>query len=423
MANKKRQKDILDDLLGGTGSIFKETIPGYEQLSHWVYPVTSDGGPKNCRPKTPALVKIKQPNRAPLFAEIITANEEMQAILTQVKTVAKTKKQVLITGETGVGKELIVIALHRLSRLPGRLVAINVAGIDDNVFSDTLFGHCKGAFPGADRARSGLIEQAAGGTLFLDEIGGLSHTSQLRLLRLLENGEYMPLGQDGPKKTDARIVTATNHDLWDLQQAGIFRDDLNFRLRTHHIHIPPLRERMDDLQLLLGHFLEEATRTLNKKKTILPKGLIPILNSYSFPGNVRELQQMVFDAVSRQKGKNLSLAAFRSHIAKEKNKRCSWGVKASDIDSLKNIHGFRPRISKKRPQRKKKTTHYLSQETYDGLNDIKERIKKLLPAEFKSRISKSLVVDFSLRLILAEFETREKESLLLQQILAPGKNG
>lgn len=422
MANKKRQKDILDDLLCGTGSILKETIPGYEQLSHWVYPVASDGSGKNYRHETLALVENKQHNRTPLFTEIITGNEVMLAILTQVKTIAKTRKQVLITGETGVGKELIVIALHRFSQLPGRLIAINVAGIDDNVFSDTLFGRCKGAFPGADRARPGLIEQASGGTLFLDEIGGLSHISQLKLRRLLENGEYMPLGQDSPKKTDARIVTATNHDLWDLQRAGMFRDDLNFRLRTHHIHIPPLRERMDDLLLLLDHFLEEATRTLNKEKPTLPRGLVPMLNSYSFPGNVRELQQMVFDAMRRQKGGNLSLATFQSHIAREKSKRCSWGVKTSDIDSLKNIHGFRPHILKKQPHRKKKTTHYLSQETYEGLNDIRGRIKKLLPAEFKSRISKSLVVDFSLRLILAEFETREKESLLIQQILARGKN-
>jgi len=136
-------------------------------------------------------------------------------------------------------------------------------------------------------------------------------------LRLLQEREYLPLGQDEPKKTDVRIVTATNQDLWVLQRVGKFRKDLNFRLRIHHIYVPPLRERMDDIPLLMDHLLGEAARALNKKKPTLPKEVFKLLGTYSFPGNVRELQTMVFDAVSRHKARILSLEVFKSHIARE----------------------------------------------------------------------------------------------------------
>ncbi len=144
---------------------------------------------------------------------------------------------------------------------------MNVAGLDDNVFADTLFGHTRGAFTGADGARGGMIEQAAYGTLFLDEIGDLSTESQVKLLRLLQEGEYFPLGSDKPKRLQARVVIATHHDLAAKHAAGSFRKDLYYRLRTHHIHIPQLRERKEDIPLLLQHFLELAADDLGKKST------------------------------------------------------------------------------------------------------------------------------------------------------------
>lgn len=250
------------------------------------------------------------------FSGIVTNNEEMLSIFQYIESSAPTSQAVLVTGETGVGKELVAKAIHEMSGRTGNFVAVNVAGLDDNVFSDTLFGHEKGAFTGADRKRGGQVEQAAGGTLFLDEIGDLSSTSQVKLLRLLQEGEYLPLGRDEPKLTDCRIVAATNEDLWDLQKAGKFRKDLNFRLRTHHINIPPLRERKDDIPLLVDYFLELSAKDMNKKKPTSPKELVPLLQTYSFPGNVRELQGMVYDAVSMHKSKVLSLDVFKSHIAK-----------------------------------------------------------------------------------------------------------
>lgn len=250
------------------------------------------------------------------FSRIVTGNSEMFAVFHYIESVARSLQPVLITGETGVGKELIAKCIHEVSGVRGNLVIVNVAGLDDNMFSDTLFGHAKGAFTGADQVRPGMVEQAAGGTLFLDEIGELSPTSQVKLLRLLQEGEYLPLGADSPRYTDAYILTATNEDLWGLQRAKKFRKDLNFRLRTHHIHIPPLRERVDDIPLLVDHFLEEAAQVLKKKKPRYPEELHTLLKTYSFQGNIRELRAMIFDAMSRHKSRTLSLSVFKSHIAK-----------------------------------------------------------------------------------------------------------
>ena len=254
--------------------------------------------------------------RPEAFEKIVTNNKKMLQIFQYIESISRTSQPVLIRGETGVGKELIARTLHDLSDLPGNFVAVNAAGLDDNVFSDTLFGHVKGAYTGADRSRTGLIEQAAGGTLFLDEIGDLNHASQVKLLRLLQEGEYFPLGRDEPRESDARIVAATNRNLSRLKETGGFRKDLDYRLRTHRIYIPPLRERLDDIPLLVAHFLKEAARTLDKRKPTPSPELSTLLQTYAFPGNIRELQSMIIDAVSRHKSGVLSLQAFRAHIGR-----------------------------------------------------------------------------------------------------------
>ena len=248
------------------------------------------------------------------FSDIVTNNKKMLLIFQYIESVSRTSQPVLIRGETGVGKELIARTIHDLSDLQGSFVAVNAAGLDDNVFSDTLFGHVKGAYTGAETVRSGLIEQAAGGTLFLDEIGDLNHASQVKILRLLQEGEYFPLGRDKPRKSDARIVAATNRNLSRLLETGEFRKDLNYRLRTHRIYIPPLRERLDDIPLLVAHFLEEAAQKLGKKRPTPPPELVTLLKTYDFPGNIRELQSMIIDAVSRHDTGVLSMQAFRAHI-------------------------------------------------------------------------------------------------------------
>ena len=249
-----------------------------------------------------------------LFASIRTANRGMRSIFQYMEAVAGVAEPVLITGETGVGKEMIAATIHRLSGRKGNLVSVNAAGLDDLVFSDTIFGHKKGSYTGADSEREGLISRAAGGTLFLDEIGDLEAKSQVKLLRLLQEREYYPLGSDLPRKTDARIVVATNRDLEQMAVENSFRKDLYYRLSPHHIHIPPLRERLDDLPLLVDHFLAEAAAQAGRGKPGYPRELLQLLATYPFPGNVRELKGMVQDAFIRHKGGMLSQACFGAYL-------------------------------------------------------------------------------------------------------------
>ncbi|KKL08239.1 hypothetical protein LCGC14_2577850, partial [marine sediment metagenome] len=254
------------------------------------------------------------------FSDIITNNPKMKAIFIYIGSVSETGHPVLITGETGVGKGLVAEAIHRLSRREGEYIAVNISGFDDTMFTDTLFGHKKGAFTGANQARSGLVARAAAGTLFLDEIGDLSLSSQTKLLRLLEDGEYFPLGSDLALHSDARIVAATNNSIAELVDQGRFRKDLYYRLKIHEIEVPPLRERRDDLPLLIGHFLTQAADELHKQMPTAPPEIYQLLGSHDFPGNIRELKSMILDAVSRHQGKVMSLESFKTAMSRKETK-------------------------------------------------------------------------------------------------------
>ncbi len=247
-------------------------------------------------PPNELFAQIKNPKA---FSHIITQDKKMHSIFHYVEAIAPSQQPVLIFGETGVGKELIGKSIHTLSERTGQLIVVNVAGLDDNVFSDTLFGHVQGAFTGADKPRQGLIEQASGGTLLLDEIGDLTLSSQVKLLRLLQEREYRSLGSDKIKYSDARIIASTNQDLWALEKKGVFRKDLIYRLSTHTLTLPPLRERLVDLPLLLDRFVCQAADELDKPIPDIPKPLIEQMESYPFRGNIRELKSMVHDAISR----------------------------------------------------------------------------------------------------------------------------
>ena len=247
---------------------------------------------------------------AEAFAEIKTTSRKMRSIFQYAEVVASSPQPVLITGETGVGKELFAHSIHRISSVKGEFVCVNVAGLDDAMFSDTLFGHKKGAFTGADQFREGLVSKAGMGTLFLDEIGDLNELSQVKLLRLLQEREYYPVGADTIKTSSARIVLATNIDLEARIKEGRFRRDLYYRLCTHQIHIPALRERPEDIPLLLTTFIDVAARHFGKKKPTPAPELISALVGYAFPGNVRELHARVFDAMARYNEGMLTLESF-----------------------------------------------------------------------------------------------------------------
>lgn len=253
------------------------------------------------------FAQIKKPAA---FSAIITQDSQMHAIFHYVEAVAPSPQPVLIFGETGVGKELIGQCIHSLSSRKGKLVKVNVAGLDDNVFSDTLFGHVPGAFTSAQTARPGLILQASGGTLMLDEIGDLALSSQVKLLRLLQEGDYLALGSDITRHSDTRIIASTNQDLWALEKQGKFRKDLIYRLSTHKLTIPPLRERLLDIPLLLDRFICQAADELDKPVPDIPKRLIETMETYPFKGNIRELKSMVYDAMSRYEGGAISADLF-----------------------------------------------------------------------------------------------------------------
>ncbi len=278
------------------------------------------------------------------FAKIVTRSPKMYAIFRYIESIAPSSQPVLVTGETGAGKEMIVQAIHTLSQRKGAFIAVNVAGLDDSTFSDALFGHKRGAFTGANLERAGFVERAAKGTLFLDEIGDLPCPSQVKLLRLLQEREYYPLGSDTPKPTTARVVVATNCDLLALQESGKFRPDLYYRLTLHRIHVPPLRERREDIPLLVDAFLAEAAQELQKSKPTPPPELFTLLAVYPFPGNIRELRSMVFDAVSRHRSGTLSLASFkeatRYHPLMETNPVNSGSAMTSgtSIKTLRNAY-------------------------------------------------------------------------------------
>ena len=263
-----------------------------------------------------------------VFEPIVTGSDVMITVFAYIEAIAKSPKALLITGESGTGKELVARAVHDVSDRSGQFVAVNVSGLDDTVFSDTLFGHRRGAFTGADGVRKGLIEQAAGGTLFLDEIGDLDNAAQVKLLRLLQEGEYYALGSDSPGHSSARIIAATNADLQERQADGSFRRDLYYRLMAHHVRIPPLRERPEDLPLLLDHFIAESARLLNRSEPLAPARLGEILASYSFPGNIRELQSLVHDIVSRETGSTLPVEYFIDYIEGRRQESDRSGVGA-----------------------------------------------------------------------------------------------
>jgi DNA-binding NtrC family response regulator len=251
------------------------------------------------------------------FSEIITADPQMYSLFQYLDALASTDLPILVTGETGTGKELVAAAVHAASGRTGSFVRVNTSGIDDTLFSDTLFGHFKGAFTGADKPRTGLVEQAKGGTLFLDEIGDLRPESQIKLLRLLQEGTYYPLGCENEQRSTARIVAATNLPVSALQSNSAFRKDLFYRLKSHHVNLPPLRKRKADIPMLTNHFLEQAAREQGKRHPAIPQEFYTLLSTYSFPGNIRELRGIIYDAVSCHHGGILSCDAVRKAVGLE----------------------------------------------------------------------------------------------------------
>lgn len=228
------------------------------------------------------------------FDQIVGSAHTMRDLFQQVRMVARTKATVLINGESGTGKELIANAIHQNSdRKRNRFLPINCAAIPGNLMESELFGHERGSFTGADRAHQGKFEQASGGTLFLDEIGELSQDLQAKLLRVLEERVVTRVGGTQPIPVDVRIITATHRDLALMVREGRFREDLMYRLKVVELRIPPLRERLEDIPLLVHHFIAQFNREHGKEIKAVSPEVLKELASHSWPGNVRELKNVV----------------------------------------------------------------------------------------------------------------------------------
>jgi DNA-binding NtrC family response regulator len=251
--------------------------------------------------------KLKKPEN---FEFIITRDSQMLSAFRYIEAIAQTPMPVLIRGETGSGKELIAQAVHNASGRTGEFVCMNAAGISDALFSDALFGHEKGAFTGADSKRPGLVARAAKGTLFLDEIGEMTIESQIKILRLLEERTYYPAGSDTPRTSDARIIAATNCDLDSMRKDGKFRNDLFYRLEAHVVEIPPLRQRAQDIPLLVDHFIEVVSQQINKEPPVIDQSFYDTCSKYSFPGNIRELRNVITDVFSVLEGETLTASSL-----------------------------------------------------------------------------------------------------------------
>jgi DNA-binding NtrC family response regulator len=228
------------------------------------------------------------------FSEIIGTSEALQRVFRLVEKVAATNTNILVYGESGTGKELVARAIHHNSPRADRpFVAINCGALPETLLESELFGHTKGAFTGATQARPGLFRSAEGGTVFLDEIGEISQALQVRLLRAVQEHEVMPLGASTPARFDARIICATNRDLEREVSEGRFREDLFYRLNVIELHLPPLRERREDIPLLARHFVKRTAREQEQpEKPVEPAAMTALIN-YNWPGNVRELQNAI----------------------------------------------------------------------------------------------------------------------------------
>ena len=252
------------------------------------------------RDEHPALRKAlaEQELRNPsAFAAFITRSAAMRRIFVYLESVAPTRDPVLITGETGVGKELVARGVHAASGRRGSFVAVNLGGLDDHTIADTFFGHVRGAFTGADSVRHGLLEKAADGTLLLDEFAELSPESQVKLLRLIDTGEYIPLGSDTVRRHDSRLILATNVDLEKQVRRGAFRQDLFYRISQHWVDVPPLRERREDIEPIVRSLMEAHARRLEREPIPVTPELLSALSKRRLEGNVRELEHLVVTAI------------------------------------------------------------------------------------------------------------------------------
>ncbi|MEP1139578.1 MAG: sigma-54 dependent transcriptional regulator [Balneola sp.] len=246
---------------------------------------------------------------------LLGTSQEMRHVIDKIMQVAKTDISVLLQGESGVGKDVTARAIHALSeRKRNNLIIVNCGAIPEGIIESELFGHEKGAFTGANESREGYFEKANGGTIFLDEIGDTPKNVQVKLLRVLENGEYFRVGSSKVQTTDVRVVAATNHNLWKLVQDGTFREDLYYRLDTVQIHLPALRERQEDVVPIFRKFVQEFSAKYDSVFKGFSDDARELLISYRWPGNIRELKNVAEQLVVLEKSQFIDVERLQKYL-------------------------------------------------------------------------------------------------------------
>ena len=279
-------------------------------------------------------------DKASMFEEIVGSSAALKKVLSHISKVAPTDSSVLITGETGTGKELVARAIHRRSRRSSHtFVSVNCAAIPRDLIASELFGHEKGAFTGATQRRLGRFELAEKGTLFLDEIGELPAETQIALLRVLQEHEFERIGGTGTIRADVRVIAATNRDLESAIAAGTFRSDLFYRLNVFPVEMPSLRERREDIPLLVRYFLNRYAREAGRRFTAVDKKSLDLLQAYTWPGNIRELQNVIERSVIVSETETFSVDG-------------SW-LSRQSLSSAPNVPDIQPGLLNRRPAQEK----------------------------------------------------------------------
>jgi formate hydrogenlyase transcriptional activator len=280
----------------------------------------------------------EEPTDAPLFEGIVGRSSALQRVLRQVEVVAPTDSGVLIQGETGTGKELVAQAIHnRSARRDRPFIKVNCAAIPSGLLESELFGHEKGAFTGAIMRKPGRFELADKGTLFLDEVGDIPLDLQAKLLRVLQEHEFERLGSTRTQQVDVRVIAATHRDLKKMVEEGTFRSDLYYRLHVFPLTVPPLRDRREDIPLIVRHFVDKYAKRLNRQVDTIPARTMEAVVSYPWPGNVRELQNFVERAVILSPG--TSLRAPLEELRQESTQTAQTNL--STLEEMEREHVLR----------------------------------------------------------------------------------
>ncbi len=268
-------------------------------------------------------------------SDLIFRSQKMESVVRLAEQVAKSQSTVLISGESGTGKEMLAKFLHRMSsRFSKPFVALNCAAIPENLIESEIFGHEKGAFTGAVSQRDGKFRKADKGTLFLDEIGELSTEMQVKLLRVLQERSFEPVGGDGSVDVDVRVLAASNKNLRDLVERGEFREDLFYRLNVIEIEIPPLRERVEDIAALVVFFIARHAERNQKKVHDISPGMLAVLESYQWPGNVRELENVVERAVVLTQTETIEVQHLPAHMSQSSSPSAGISIPGSSMEEI-----------------------------------------------------------------------------------------